>query len=202
MVDDPWGPWDPLRPDEVAILLTGFDAPWWIAGGYAIEAFAGRAFRDHGDTDIGLLSGDQLTIQAHLNAWDLHAADPPGTLRPWLRGETLPPGVHDIWARAGPGQPWRFQLMLNESDAGDWVFRREPRIRRTLDSCVWRQEGIPYFAPEVQLLFKAKAPRPKDEADFEAALPLLDATQRTWLLHALNLAEPASPWRSRLTGTA
>ena len=54
----------------------------------------------------------------------------------------------------------------------------------------------------MQLLFKAKAPRPKDEADLEAALPLLDATQRTWLRHALNLAEPASPWRSRLTGTA
>lgn len=193
------GPWDPLRPEEVASLFAELDAPWWIAGGYAIEAFVGHAFRGHNDIDVGLLRNAQSTVQAHLASWALHAADPPGTLRPWLRGETLPTGVHDIWARQGPGERWRFQLMLNDEADGEWLFRRDPRIRRPLASCVWQKDGIPYLVAEVQLLFKAKAPRPRDEADFEAALPLLDGSQRRWLHGALNLLHPISPWLARLT---
>ena len=194
-----WGPWDPMTPREVGRLLAGLDAPWWIAGGYAIEAFVARAFREHGDVDVGLLRRDQLPVQKRLDDWDLHAADPPGTLRPWLRGESLPLGVHDIWGRRGAGEPWRFQLMLNESDRDNWVYRRDPRMRRALSTLIWRRDGIPYLAPEVQLLFKAKAPRPKDEADFEAALPLLDDAQRQWLREALTLTEPPSGWTARLT---
>ena len=34
-----YGPWEPLRPSGVASLLDGLDAPWWIVGGWAIEAF-------------------------------------------------------------------------------------------------------------------------------------------------------------------
>lgn len=199
MAETSWGAWDPMTPLEVAGLLTGLDARWWIAGGYAIEAFSSKAFRDHGDVDVGLLGRDQLAAQRHLAGWDLHAADPPGTLRPWRPGESLKLGVHDIWARRGPGQPWRFQLLLNEADGEDWVYRRDPRIRRALCALVWRRDGIPYLAPEVQLLFKAKAPRAKDEADFEAALPLLDGVQREWLSDALALTEPTSPWLDWLT---
>ncbi|MEP6871632.1 MAG: amino acid transporter [Anaerolineaceae bacterium] len=199
MLDTPWGPWDPMTPREVGGLLAGLDAPWWIAGGYAIEAFVARAFREHGDVDVGLLRRDQLLIQKRLDDWDLHAADPPGTLRPWVRGESLPLGVHDIWARRGAGRPWRFQLMLNESEGDDWLYRRDPRIRRALGTLVWPRDGISYLAPEVQLLFKAKAPRAKDEADFEAALPLLDKPKRLWLSDALALTEPANPWINWLT---
>ncbi|MEP7214774.1 MAG: amino acid transporter [Anaerolineaceae bacterium] len=199
MAETSWGAWDPLTPAEVDGLLVGLDVPWWIAGGYAIEAFAGKVFREHNDVDVGLLRRDQLATQHHLADWDLHAADPPGTLRPWLRGESLPPGVHDIWARRGPGVPWRFQLMLNESDGDDWLYRRDPRIRRALSTLTWRRDGIPYLAPEVQLLFKAKAPRAKDEADFEAALPLLTDAKQRWLSDGLLLSEPASAWIARLT---
>ena len=29
--------WDPWRPDEAARLLEGVDAPWYVAGGWAID---------------------------------------------------------------------------------------------------------------------------------------------------------------------
>ena len=89
--------------------------------------------------------------------------------------------------------------MLNESEDGDWVFRRDARVRRPLGACVWRKDGIPYFAPELQLLFKSKGPRPRDEVDFEAALPLLHDVQRRWLLGAISLTDPDNPWIVRLT---
>jgi hypothetical protein len=36
-------------------------------------------------------------------------------------------------------------------------------------------EGIPYLAPEIQLLYKARDARPEDQADFKCCAPLLDS---------------------------
>ena len=52
--------------------------------------------------------------------------------------------------------------------------------------------------PEVQLLFKAKTVRAKDERDFADAVPLLDDAQRQWLRDALQVAHPEHQWLSRL----
>lgn len=197
--ETPWGTWDPLTPDEIAALMRGFGGWWCIAGGYAIDAFCGvPGRRDHGDVDVSLLARDQTAAQAHLSAWELHCADPPGTLRPWLPGETLAPAIHDIWGRRDPRDAWRFQLMLNPSDGGDWLYRRDPRLRRPIASLTWLRDGIPYLAPEVQLLFKARGGRDKDRQDFKDALPLLADAQRSWLRDALQLTEPASAWIAAL----
>jgi hypothetical protein len=58
--------------------------------------------------------------------------------------------------------------------------------------------GVPYLAPEIQLLYKAKNHRPKDDADFDAAVGLLSATQRRWLREALAVHHPGDPWIGRL----
>jgi hypothetical protein len=55
--------------------------------------------------------------------------------------------------------------------------------------------GIPYLAPEIVLLFKAKhAARGKDAADFARALPLLDGQRREWLADALRVVHPGHDW--------
>ena len=36
-----YGPWRPLSLGDVKSLFTSLEIPWWIAGGYAIEAFTG-----------------------------------------------------------------------------------------------------------------------------------------------------------------
>jgi len=198
----PWGPWEPMSPSEVAEIFAGCPARWWIAGGYAIELAVGRPVREHGDIDVLMLRRDQLAVQRALPDWQWQAADPPGSLRPWEPGEQLPTSVHDIWCRPGPGQPWRIQVMLDESSGGDWVSRRHRRIRRPIASLgLVTADGIPYLAPDVQLLYKAKAPLPKDEADFTAALTVLTGPQRQWLSHALSLVHgPEHPWLARLPG--
>ncbi|MFJ6573317.1 nucleotidyltransferase domain-containing protein [Streptomyces sp. NPDC091292] len=197
----PWGPWEPAQLSDVAALFAVARVPWWIAGGYAVELAVGRRIRDHGDIDVLLLRRDQLTAQDVLPAWEWWAADPPGMLRPWRRGEALPCGVHDIWCRPGPGEPWRIQVMLDESDGDEWVSRRCEGVRRGVSGLGVRSaDGVPYLAPEVQLYYKAEAPRPKDELDFAAVLPLLDPVQRNWLADALGEAYGAGhPWRPRLS---
>jgi hypothetical protein len=183
-------------------LLSHMRCPWWVAGGYAIEFAVGEAFRDHGDLDVLLLREDQGAVQEVLPTWEWWAADPPGTLRPWAAGEILPPAVHDIWCRLGADQPWRIQVMLDESEGAEWVSRRDLRVRRPLTRLGLRtRDGVPYLVPEVQLYYKAKDPRPKDERDFDAVLPHLTVEQRHWLATALALAEGEHPWSERLSRT-
>lgn len=198
---DEHGIWEPLSPVEVAARFCDLRVPWWIAGGWAIDLFVGRTTRCHANIDVQILRHDQLSIQAMLASWDLHAADPPGTLRPWKPGEILPVHVHDIWCRPDPTAPWALQLMLADTDGNRWIFRRDRRVSRPL-SMLTRSTtgGIPYLAPEIQLLFKAKPVRlDKDEHDFATACPLLDETSRTWLATALELTSPRHLWIERLS---
>lgn len=197
-IETPWGPWEPAPLDHVISLFRPLDAPWWVSGGYAIELAVGHAYRDHGDVDISILRRDQLTVRRLLTGWDCHVADPPGTLRPWPTHETLPTSAHDVWVREHPDGPWRFQLMLEESDGDTWLCRRDPRIRRPLGTIGVEAGGFLRLAPGIQLLYKGKNPRPNDEVDFDRALPLLTAHERRWLNEALATAYGTHPWQDRL----
>ncbi|WP_189956915.1 nucleotidyltransferase domain-containing protein [Streptomyces alanosinicus] len=182
-------------------MFAKADFPWWIAGGYAIEMAVGRELRPHGDLDVLVLRRDQTLVRDMLSDWDMHVADPPGVgwLRPWRSGEALEQPLHDIWCRRTPEAPWSVQLMLDEAEGAHWVSRRTRRVRLPLER-VGRTSptGIPYLAPEVQLFYKAKATRDKDETDFEAVLPLLDEPQRVWLSDSIAVTSPDHPWRQRL----
>ena len=193
------GRWQPLAPAEIAALMERCSAAWWIAGGYAIDAFIGRFDRrHHDDVDVGVLARDQSEIRRSLPDWDFQCADPPGRLRPWLRDERLDEPVHDVWVREHSDGRWRLQLVLNPSRGEHWVYRRDGRVSRPLDKLVFESDGIAFLAPEVQLLFKSKTLRRKDEQDFDDALPLLDDAQRRWLRSSLEVAHPGHPWMSRL----
>ena len=63
------GEWIPLDPVEVRRVFAGYDRPWWIAGGWAIDMFLGRKTREHGDVDVALLRSDWAAVQQHLRAW-------------------------------------------------------------------------------------------------------------------------------------
>jgi hypothetical protein len=194
------GPWDPMTPAEVVDLLGAAPCAWWIAGGWAIDLHLGRQTRGHDDIDVLILRDDQLLMQEVLDGWDLHAADPPGTLRPWRNGEVLPPEVHDIWCRRTPTSPWSLQLMIDNAIDGTWAYRRDPRIQRPLDELDVQASTSErrVLAPEIQLLQKSKAPRPKDEADFLAVRAQLSDEQREWLEQSLGLVSPTHHWLARL----
>ena len=199
----PWGRWRPAPPRELAALLAGLGGRWWVAGGYALELATGRSWRAHGDADVAVPHREQLAVQRVLTGWQWWAARPPGRLRPWRPDEVLPEDVHDIWCRPGPGAPWRVQIML-ERIAGTgaderWTSRRDPRVHRPLPS-IHRvtPAGIPYLAPEVQLYYKAKSPRAKDEADFTHIVPAPPGPSRAWLAAAITSTYGPHPWRAAL----
>jgi hypothetical protein len=195
----PYGRWEPATPAQVASLFSAMPCQWWIAGGYAIELAVGHRVRDHGDIDVMMLRQDQLHVHDALRGWECWAADPPGVLRPWPPAEVLPSAVHDIWCRPQPDKPWRIQVMLDEANGAEWVSRRDPGIRRPLTGIgKTGPEGIPYLAPEIQLFYKAKQPRQKDQTDFRAVLPVLTTAQRRWLNQALARCFGTHPWQEEL----
>ncbi len=103
--------------------------------------------------------------------------------------------INNIWARPAPDAQWSLQFMLNEAQGNLWVFRRNPAVSRPLEEVILHDASrVPYLALEVQLLFKAKDPRPKDQADFELVLPLLSLASRCWLARALTQTHAGHAW--------
>ena len=88
--------------------------------------------------------------------------------------------------------------MLSRSSAEIWVYKRDPSITMPMRQALWERDGVRYLCPELQLLHKAKAVRPKDQADFDAAIPLLDGDRRAWLRDAIARVRPDHPWLGRL----
>ena len=192
-----YGPWDAQTPADVAELLRPTGVTWCIAGGYAPELFAGRSWRDHDDVDVVILRHEAEALHRALPQWSLHLAGP-GNLETWPAATALPADVHDIWVRQGSG-PWRFQFMVVDTEDGDWLFRRDPRIRGPLETFTVDMDGLPVLAPEIQLLYKSKQPnRPKDEQDFIETHAALNRVQRTRLLSWMTAIYGDHPWLTHL----
>lgn len=193
---------EPLTRREVASLFADAPFPWWICGGWAIDGFLGHETRAHADIEVGVLRRDQCALYERLADFEVHLARS-GTLTELSAAERRR-GVHDpdhhgFWCRKRGEETWLLEILLEDSDGGDWVFRRDARIRRPIAEIFHREgEGLPYFAPEIQLLFKAKATRERDEHDFRATLPELTRSQRDWLAEALGLVHPGHAWLAYL----
>ena len=61
---DLYGFWNPLSLSDVAAELGAFDRPWWVVGGWAIEAVTG-VHREHEDLDVSILSSDVPAFVDH-----------------------------------------------------------------------------------------------------------------------------------------
>ena len=188
------GSWRAIHPTDAANLLAPSEAPWWIAGGWALDLFSGRPTRPHIDLDVGVLRRDVSSVLHGFSTWEVFEAKNGRLIR--LAAECVPSlDVYSLWCRPTAADPWAIELMLDEADGDTWVYRREPRIRRAI-SAVIRQspDGLPYLAPEIQLLYKSKRPRKRDDVDFAQICPLLAADARRWLHDALELTAPDHRW--------
>ncbi len=177
-----FGPWQPLTVIEVVDLFSPLSVPWWISGGHALELHLGRSWRSHDDIDVSFRRDDAGVVYALLADLDLHRASA-GVLSRW-RGEALLPDAHqnNVWVRATPEGPWCLDLTISDGDDRNWIFRRDRSIRRPWPDAVLRNEhGVPYLAPELQLLFKARDRRPKDDVDADEVVPELSDDGRRFL---------------------
>lgn len=178
-------------------LMEGFPAPWCVAGGWAVDLFLGKVTREHGDVDIAIFRDDQRAVHDHFRGWQVRKVVR-GQLVEWPADKWLERPVHEIHVRAPQGGR-SVEFLLNERSGNVWVFRRHPAVTYPASDVMRRgQDGIPFLAPALVLLYKAKSPRPCDERDFEQARGALSRKERRWLKDAIQLVHPGHEWLGRL----
>ncbi|MFW0788010.1 nucleotidyltransferase domain-containing protein [Gordonia sp. CPCC 205333] len=180
---DRYGAWAIVTPDDVRAILDGFDAPWWIAGGWAIDAFTGSS-RGHDDIDVCIFRDNTDDFRRALDdRYHLWSVGPLG-LRPLTDETPLHPDADQIWIRENARSPWLLDILVTRE--------RDGRGTRWTAA-----DGLRYLAPEYVLSFKAKYLRDKDIDDFDRAWPLLAPDARRVLHDYLSANHPGHDWLSR-----
>jgi len=196
-----YGEWAALDPPQLVAFMDGFARPWWILGGWAIEAFTG-AQREHEDIDLSILGCDVPALRDHVgdrwHLWSNHG----GTLRP-ITDEH--PDVLDvrsqIWIRASAHDPWIIDLPITPDLDGLWTNKFLDGHVLPVEEATWvAEDGVRYLNPEIVLFYKARHRRPKDERDLDRALPLLAPDGVAWLRGAVRTLDAEHPWLARLAG--
>jgi hypothetical protein len=190
--------WKPWHPNEVFSFLHAVDAPWHIAGGWALDLWHGFETRNHEDIEIAVIRSDFSAFRRAFAEMQFFCAGS-GRVQ-HLAADAEPLGaVHQVWCLDNTMRQWKLDIMLEPGTADEWVFRRDRRIsRRRSDLIGQTSDGLPYLRPAGVLLFKAKNLRGKDELDFENAAGKLEAEERSWLKTALTNAHPGHEWIARL----
>ncbi|WP_097931911.1 MULTISPECIES: nucleotidyltransferase domain-containing protein [Streptomyces] len=184
-------------PDEVAHRLAGISTPWCVAAGWALDLFRGRQTRDHGDIEIAIPEAGFPEVRDRFPGYVFDAA---GSGRIW---EDAPPetlaAVHQTWLRDPATGNYLLDVFREPHDGDTWICRRDETIRLPYSEIVHHtQDGIPFLAPELVLLFKAKHARPKDRRDFDATVPDLTGAQRETLAELLARVHPGHAWLTDL----
>lgn len=128
-----YGGWDPLDPSTIAAFMDGFDHPWWIIGGWSIEAFTGVP-RHHEDLDISILSSDAEAFRCFLSdRWTPWNVDE-GWLRPFDHRFADVRPDSQIWVRRDASSPWILDVPFTPDTDGRWTNKRHV-VHRTPGRC-------------------------------------------------------------------
>ncbi|WP_084531727.1 nucleotidyltransferase domain-containing protein [Nocardia miyunensis] len=192
-----YGAWATVTPSDGRDILGDFAGPWWIAGGWALDAFTGTR-RAHDDIDVAIFRHDlpelQRAVTGRLHVWSASS----GALRPV--NDQYPDLLDDavqVWLREEATAPWLLDVLLNPSRNGRWVNRRNPSMTAPLDAVTWTApDGIRYLDPEIVLIFKAKHARPKDHEDLRRTWPAMTEPRRRTLRDHLRDHHPGHEWES------
>jgi hypothetical protein len=181
--------WRQSSPQELMGWLAAVDVPWGIAGGWALDLWQGTVSREHSDIEIACFRADLPRLLPALGAFEIATARNKA-LTPYRSGDVLPEENFSLWLRRHGETLWAFEIVAEAQRNGQWAYRREASVGRAMDEVFVRADAYPIIAPEIQLLYKCKEPRPKDIDDHERHVPLLDAAAYRWLREAVAAAHP------------
>lgn len=165
-----------------------------------MDLWRGYRSREHADLEFAVLPDQAGHCRRLLSDLDFFAARA-GILTHLPAADALPADLWQLWGADMAAGFWRVDMMIERGPPEVWVCKRHPAIRLPRAAAIRRTPaGISYLAPALVLLFKAKHRRAKDERDFHAALPDLDASERADLRRWLEAVHPGHEWIGPLLG--
>ena len=193
-----YGAWAPLTPPEVATLLGGLEARWWIVGGWAIDAFTGTP-REHEDVDVAFFREDLPKVLAHLGPAMCVWSNLGGTLRPLRKPVDLQDDARQLWVRRDGDSPWVMDLAMTPHEGDTWISPRDERVRVPFEDATFvAADGIRYLRPELVMFMKARIAHSKDARDLKRVKPLLDPAATARLRDSIALVHPGHAWLAGL----
>jgi aminoglycoside-2''-adenylyltransferase len=202
---------NPIELTRAAELMADYPYPWFLCGGWAVDAWFGKPTRPHADVDIAVVHDDQAALYEYLSGWDLIGHDPnvPDDSPDRWNGRRLDLPAH-IHANDPAMHGVELDIQLNATIDGRWVCCEDPTITHDLSGPTISPWQLPTAPPELVLFYKAGGNldpdqlgqlRPHDEQDFLVLAPRLTPSQHDWLHDALGQAHPNHPWTAHLTAT-
>lgn len=184
-------------PSDVAHRLGRIAAPWYVAGGWAVDLFRGTQTREHGDIEIAIPAARFPEVR---NRFPGHVFDAVDSGRIWENAtQDVLAATHQTWLRDPATSNYLLDVFREQHDGDTWICRRDETIRLPYSDIIRHTpDGIPYLAPELVLLFKAKHARRKDQADFDETVPRMTPAQRQTLAELLARAHPGHHWLAEL----
>lgn len=166
-----------------------------------------------------LIAHDEVLGGATTEPWDGHDLVLPAHIHARSPGAANAERVTELVtdARSDHTDDLNFEFIINHRAGDEWLLDPpmntpgqsgpdDNRIPVPVSRAIRALPGgIPAATPEILQLFKAvsyrdddRYPRPYDEIDFVALVPLLDGDSAAWLRHAIPRYVPDHPWLAHL----
>ncbi|MCU7557089.1 nucleotidyltransferase domain-containing protein [Macrococcus capreoli] len=172
--------WKKFRVFELTLLMKDASFDWLLAGGHALDEFLKFRIREHEDIDILIDIKNVDEVLDYFKDYQIYIA---------RNGKLIDVDGVDIlltdslWVAEDEVSPFFLEVLFFESDNGEWIYKRNRDIRRSIDYSYFISNGIKVIQPEIQLLYKMNSSnvRDKDLVDYEAVYTKLSDDQREWL---------------------
>lgn len=184
--------------EEVIKVLDNAPFRWLVAGGHGLDLFIGHKTREHSDVDIVVFRKDAVAVFDFLGSYELQIVTNPGQLLPHSKASDLIENRHTVWVKDRKTNDDLLELLFNDSDENNWLYRRNKNITLPLSRVGIDIGKLQVLAPEIVLLYKSKEPRNRDEQDFKNALPSIRSEAKAWLREAIQTDYPKHPWSRKL----
>lgn len=203
--------------EEAKILLQGQDFSYAICGGFALDLFLGYESRVHGDIDILAFWEDRETIITYMQSkgfcvYEMLGGGKVHRITDIRTQEKLRKNIFcctedcelvrlydteekDVYwldfQHTGLSKLNYIEFLFNEKTENEFVYVRDNRIKRKLESAILQKDGIPYLSPELCLVFKSTdIEREGYQQDFELTVERLNGEQRIWFEKAMEMLYP------------
>lgn len=198
-------------------LLTDLPLHYAVCGGYAVDLFLNKKTRVHYDLDISVWQKDRNTLIRCMQAkgWTVYEAcgndlvhlisdveeqklqkcnlfcTYPGNVF-FKTKPTEEPGIFVCEIEHQEQTELNFiEFLFDQTNSNDFLYARNPEIKRKLSQAILQRGGVPYLAPELILLYKSNSPeREGYQQDYDAVLALMTEEQKHWFTLALKKMYP------------